>query len=598
MAQPLNIAVSCPCNIRGTDYVVSLDCDGNDSVIVQVEDRLSADQWRASFDAQYIEDLTHKTGNFKQFNIFVSMLESAISKTSDSVCLDLLTYNDLETLRLKKSGAASTNTAPRSSHITAKRYLILTYTVEFDRIHYPLPLPYLGKPDPQALQEEVRGPRTDLKKTRQQQVSGSNDHRMEKLLRDYRRLEREKTELEQEFAAFRREVRLSTGGNAVKDIRALKAVVRNLEEQLMREKTRYQRNTSKRSQEYRDLLEEVEELRASERNLRVRLKSLTNELAMYKRGRSTTRTNSKDRAGSGERTIATRNTSASRYRSLSNERATSRLGSAERRSSSRERPNGFHRSNSSEQISLRGSFNSNQRGRSNSFDRNNSSENRGGHLSGRSNRSRTPSPAARRFNPTAYVKEKERRLKENTLKKKREQRHNLSGLSSRSKQSPNSSRHSGYSGRLFRDDSLGSQGNTSDGYGSDGSYISRTRHGSGGSVRSRQAASLENSPAQASRPVKSNRPPTGKASVQYPYTLNLALNSMFVVKSIKTPFQQTRLTSFPHFTHSEKQGKTLNVPNVDSGEEGDSEYFDRSAEISEIDERLDRLQQLMKVAMP
>ncbi len=27
-----------------------------------------------------IEDLTHKTGNFKQFSIFVSMLESAISQ--------------------------------------------------------------------------------------------------------------------------------------------------------------------------------------------------------------------------------------------------------------------------------------------------------------------------------------------------------------------------------------------------------------------------------------------------------------------------------------------------------------------------------------
>lgn len=34
-----------------------------------------------------------------------------------------------------------------------------------------------------------------------------------------------------------------------------------------------------------------------------------------------------------------------------------------------------------------------------------------------------------------------------------------------------------------------------------------------------------------------------------------------------------------------------------SGDE-DSEYFDRSAEISEIDERLDRLQQLMKATMP
>lgn len=29
-----------------------------------------------------IEDLTHKTGNFKQFTVFISMLESALSKVS------------------------------------------------------------------------------------------------------------------------------------------------------------------------------------------------------------------------------------------------------------------------------------------------------------------------------------------------------------------------------------------------------------------------------------------------------------------------------------------------------------------------------------
>lgn len=37
---------------------------------------------------------------------------------------------------------------------------------------------------------------------------------------------------------------------------------------------------------------------------------------------------------------------------------------------------------------------------------------------------------------------------------------------------------------------------------------------------------------------------------------------------------------------------------VSAGDDEDSEYLDRSAEISEIDERLDRLQQLMKATMP
>lgn len=33
----------------------------------------------------------------------------------------------------------------------------------FCRIHYPLPLPYLGKPDPAELQREIRALRSELK---------------------------------------------------------------------------------------------------------------------------------------------------------------------------------------------------------------------------------------------------------------------------------------------------------------------------------------------------------------------------------------------------------------------------------------------------
>lgn len=55
-------------------------------------------------------------------------------QTSDSVTLDLLTYADLELLRNRKAGVVG---RPRGLHqasaLTAKRYLILIYTVEFDR---------------------------------------------------------------------------------------------------------------------------------------------------------------------------------------------------------------------------------------------------------------------------------------------------------------------------------------------------------------------------------------------------------------------------------------------------------------------------------
>lgn len=119
-----------------------------------------------------IEDLTQKTGNFKQFGVFVSMLKAAVARSSESVTLDLLTYADLEALRGQKFGHASyrgVSPASKTSlgqqkQLHSKRYLILTYSVEFDRIHYPLALPYVGKLDPAALLETIRKLRTELQR--------------------------------------------------------------------------------------------------------------------------------------------------------------------------------------------------------------------------------------------------------------------------------------------------------------------------------------------------------------------------------------------------------------------------------------------------
>jgi coiled-coil domain-containing protein 61 len=73
------------------------------------------------------------------------MLASALARKSNSVFVDLLTYSDLEMLKNRKAGAgANTSQQSNSSNQRAfnKRYLILTYTVEFDRVHYPLPLTF------------------------------------------------------------------------------------------------------------------------------------------------------------------------------------------------------------------------------------------------------------------------------------------------------------------------------------------------------------------------------------------------------------------------------------------------------------------------
>uniref|UniRef100_A0A8B9PA68 Uncharacterized protein n=1 Tax=Apteryx owenii TaxID=8824 RepID=A0A8B9PA68_APTOW len=69
------------CVFRGGEHAVRMAVNG-DALEVEVEDRLTTDQWRGEFDAAFIEDLTHKTGNFKQFGIFCSMLESALTQAA------------------------------------------------------------------------------------------------------------------------------------------------------------------------------------------------------------------------------------------------------------------------------------------------------------------------------------------------------------------------------------------------------------------------------------------------------------------------------------------------------------------------------------
>lgn len=54
-------------------------------------------------------------------------------QSSESVTLDLLTYTDLESLRNRKMGGRPGPLASRSAQLNSKRYLILIYSVEFDR---------------------------------------------------------------------------------------------------------------------------------------------------------------------------------------------------------------------------------------------------------------------------------------------------------------------------------------------------------------------------------------------------------------------------------------------------------------------------------
>lgn len=121
------------------------------------------------------------------------MLSSAFARESESVYVDLLTYNDLEMMKSRKVGNTSTNASlqsqsstvsksqmkrypqdndirelhvylflAKSTHISTicvryvlNRYVILTYNSEFDRVHFPLPLAYEEAPTVESLRRTI-----------------------------------------------------------------------------------------------------------------------------------------------------------------------------------------------------------------------------------------------------------------------------------------------------------------------------------------------------------------------------------------------------------------------------------------------------------
>ncbi len=114
-----------------------------------------------------VEEMTTKTGNFKKFPVFCKMLHTALTRASESVFIDLLTIQDLETLRARRQQRdddVNTSTAPVSSSLAKsnKRFLILTYLVEFDRVHFPLPLRFEDEPAADALRRTVQRLRAQL----------------------------------------------------------------------------------------------------------------------------------------------------------------------------------------------------------------------------------------------------------------------------------------------------------------------------------------------------------------------------------------------------------------------------------------------------
>lgn len=89
-----NVEANANIHLHGNNYELNVSIINN-VIKIDVEDEGNNQRWAACLDANYIEEITLKTGNFKRFHTFSKMLLSALTTQSDTVFIDLLSYKDL-----------------------------------------------------------------------------------------------------------------------------------------------------------------------------------------------------------------------------------------------------------------------------------------------------------------------------------------------------------------------------------------------------------------------------------------------------------------------------------------------------------------------
>lgn len=208
------------------DYICKISTRKGTILVVEIEELETSERWKGEFSAKSIEAVTSKTGNYKKFSVFVKMLYSSFSQKSDSVTIDLLTRSQLELLfRKGKSKDNKETKKPENKSIHQQKYLILTYAVEFDRVHYPLPLAY-QPPTVDRLQETVKRLRKVIKNisSSSQEEGKSNQitapstpgngdgqrliQELKMMEKENRKIRREKKSVEMEIERMRKESRI------------------------------------------------------------------------------------------------------------------------------------------------------------------------------------------------------------------------------------------------------------------------------------------------------------------------------------------------------------------------------------------------------
>jgi hypothetical protein len=133
---------------KNIEYIVYLSVTET-GLIISIENNMPT-YWLANCGVERIDEITQKAGSYKNFNVFVKMLMSALSQDNDSVTFELLYNKDLELMKQSKKSYSMNDSMSQDPERANRLYLVVIYSGDFEKVSYPIPL-YYQNPVPSEL---------------------------------------------------------------------------------------------------------------------------------------------------------------------------------------------------------------------------------------------------------------------------------------------------------------------------------------------------------------------------------------------------------------------------------------------------------------
>jgi coiled-coil domain-containing protein 61 len=80
------------------------------------------------------------------------MLRSALERTKENLFIEILSYREI-TIKTMKNGKASAAVPPEQA---SKRFLILNYHIDFEKIQFPISIKYFAEASPERLKLTIK----------------------------------------------------------------------------------------------------------------------------------------------------------------------------------------------------------------------------------------------------------------------------------------------------------------------------------------------------------------------------------------------------------------------------------------------------------